>query len=69
VQDSEAKPDERLAYRIDDFCHVFGIGRTKTYQLINAGILKAVVVGGRRLIPREAAEALLKHGAPDNQAA
>jgi hypothetical protein len=54
---------------LDDFCHAFGLGRTKTYELINTGVLKTVVVGGRRLIPRESAEALLKQGAADNQAA
>jgi excisionase family DNA binding protein len=69
VQQTAAKSDERLAYRVDDFCHAFGLGRTKTYELINAGVLKTVVVGGRRLIPREAAEALLKQGATGNQAA
>jgi len=69
VQQTAAKSDERLAYRVDDFCHAFGLGRTKTYELINAGVLKTVVVGGRRLIPRESAEALLKQGATDTRAA
>lgn len=53
-------PDERRAYRINDFCRAFGLGRTKTYALIASGELKTVIVGGRRLVPREAAEALLK---------
>jgi excisionase family DNA binding protein len=57
------RPDERLAYRVNDFCRAVGLGRTKVYALIANGELKTVVVGGRRLVPREAAEALLKSGA------
>jgi excisionase family DNA binding protein len=51
--------DERRAYRIDEFCALYGLGRTKTYDLIKAGQLRTVLVGGRRLVPRDAAEALL----------
>ena len=31
-------------------CHALGLGRTKLYQLITAGDLKTVRVGGRRLV-------------------
>jgi len=68
MEQSATKPDERLAYRVDDFCRAIGLGRTKVYELISAGLLRTVVIGGRRLIPREAAEALLKNGAPDGRA-
>lgn len=50
---------EPRAYRVEDFCRTYGLGRTKTYALIKTGELKSVVIGGRRLIPKEAAEALL----------
>jgi len=51
---------ERRAYRINDFCKIFGIGRTGVYRLIKEGKLLSVMVGGRRLIPADQAEALLK---------
>jgi excisionase family DNA binding protein len=50
---------ERRAYRINDFCRAFGLGRTKVYELIGSGKLKTVTIGGRRLVPSDAAEALL----------
>ncbi len=50
---------EPRAYTVDNFCRAYGLGRTKTFELIKTGQLKSVVIGGRRLIPREAAEALL----------
>jgi excisionase family DNA binding protein len=61
--------DGRLAYRIDDFCRAIGLGRTKVYALIADGTLRTVVIGGRRLVPRDAAEALLSQGATDGRAA
>ena len=51
---------ERRAYRIDDFCRIFGLGRTGVYRLLKEGKLPSVVIGGRRLIPADAAEALLR---------
>jgi excisionase family DNA binding protein len=50
---------EKRAYRIDEFCAAFGLGRTKVYQLIKSGKLRSVLIDGRRLVPRDAAEALL----------
>jgi excisionase family DNA binding protein len=48
---------EKLAYTIPEFMDVSGLGsRTGVYQEINAGRLKTVKSGRRRLIPREAAE-------------
>lgn len=48
------------AYRVNDFCTAFGIGRTSAYKLIKTGVLKSNLVAGRRLIPADAAEELLK---------
>ena len=56
-EDRDVQP---RAYRINDFCSAFGLGRTKVYELIGSGKLRTVLVGGRRLIPAEAAEALLQ---------
>ena len=50
----------RRAYRINDFCREYGLGRTTAYKLIRAGKLPSVLIGGRRLIPADQAEALLK---------
>ena len=56
---------ERRAYRIKDFCSAYGISRTSTYEMIKSGELSSVKVAGRRLIPADVAEALLK-SAKDN---
>lgn len=45
--------------RINDFCRLYGLGRTKTYDLINQGVLRRVKVGGRSLITWESAQALI----------
>jgi excisionase family DNA binding protein len=50
---------QKRAYRIDEFCTAYGLGRTKVYELIKCGRLRTVLVGGRRLVPVEAGEALL----------
>ena len=48
---------EKLTYSIPEFQQLTGISsRTGVYQEINAGRLKTVKCGRRRLIPREAAE-------------
>jgi excisionase family DNA binding protein len=57
--------DQKRAYRVNEFCAAFGLGRTKTYDLIKAGKLRTVWVGGRRLIPRDAAEMLIAE--PDDE--
>ena len=54
-----ARPNEPLAYRVNEFCRVVGLGRTTVYALIAEGRLATVKVGNRRLIPRQAALALL----------
>jgi excisionase family DNA binding protein len=41
---------EPVLHPIKRFCHVYGVGRTKAYELINAGELDTVKVGRKRLI-------------------
>ena len=48
------------AYRVNDFCRLYGIGRSGVYKLLKEGKLPSVVIAGRRVIPRDAAEALLR---------
>ena len=48
------------AYRVNDFCRLYGIGRSGVYKLLKEGKLPSVIVAGRRLIPRDAAVALLR---------
>jgi excisionase family DNA binding protein len=57
--------DEKRAFRIDEFCAVYGLGRTKTYDIIKAGKLRTVLIGGRRLVPKDAAVALLAQSETD----
>lgn len=47
-------------YRVFEFCQSYGIGRTKTYQEIQAGRLKVFKCGRITLISMEAAEAWQK---------
>jgi excisionase family DNA binding protein len=52
--------DDVRALRVNDFCRRYGIGRSGVYKLLKEGKLPSVVIAGRRLIPRDAAEALLQ---------
>ncbi len=54
---------ERRAYRVNEACAAFRISRSTIYKLMAAGKLRTVRIAGRRLIPAEAAEALLRGGA------
>jgi excisionase family DNA binding protein len=50
---------EALAYRISDVPRVARIGRTRTYQLISEGKLRAVKCGRRTLIEADSLHAYL----------
>jgi excisionase family DNA binding protein len=56
---SSSGPNPNRAFRIDDFCRLYGVGRTTAYQEIAAGRLRAVKVGRRTLVTHDAAEAWL----------
>ena len=61
-------PSQPLAYRVNEFCRLIGLGRTSVYGLIADGTLPTVKIRGRRLIPRDAALALLsKRGDTDGK--
>lgn len=50
---------ERLAYTPHEACAALRIGRTKLYELLGSGHIKAVALGGKTLIPREALDAFM----------
>lgn len=52
--------NEKKALSVDAFCEIFSIGRTMAYEEMNAGRLKSIKVGRKRLIRAEAAEEWLQ---------
>lgn len=48
-----------VLHPISRFCELYGVGRTKTYELINAGDLETVKVGRKRLITEASARRAL----------
>jgi excisionase family DNA binding protein len=44
------------ALSIKNFCQMYGIGRSLTYELIGAGTLEAKKLGAKTLIDRASAE-------------
>lgn len=51
---------ERMAYTVNAALHALSIGRTKFYELVNAGELKLIKIGGRTLVPRSELERLTR---------
>lgn len=47
------------ALRVNEFCAAYGVGRATAYKLMKQGKLRTALIGGRRVIPVDAAEALL----------
>jgi excisionase family DNA binding protein len=60
---STTKPDDKRAYRINEAVAVYRLSRSTLYKLIANGTLRTVKIAGRRLIPRDAIEALFEGGA------
>jgi excisionase family DNA binding protein len=63
MQHTNVAPHQRRALRVKDAVVVYGVGRSKLYDLMKEGKLATVKIGGRRLIPCDNMEALLKVGA------
>jgi excisionase family DNA binding protein len=40
-----------LVHSVNEFCALLRIGRTKAYEMMNAGEISFVLIGGRRKIP------------------
>jgi excisionase family DNA binding protein len=56
------RPEEILALRVNEAVAVSGLSRSTLYELVKTGKLRAVKIGGRRLILRESLKALLLGG-------
>ena len=54
-------PDQKRAYSLKSFCDAHDVGRSKIYEEISAGRLKASKVGRRTIITVDNAEAWLKN--------
>lgn len=54
------QPGAPLAYSINEASRATSLGRTRLYQLIAAGQLKAIKIGNRTLIPAHALHKLLE---------
>ena len=52
-------PQMPRAYSLKNFCSAFGVSRSFVYSRIADGTIDSIRIAGRRLIPADAAEALL----------
>jgi predicted DNA-binding transcriptional regulator AlpA len=59
---SHAIRPEKRALTVQEFCAAYGPARSSVYKLMAEGKLRTVKVAGRRLIPVDVAESLLKPG-------
>ena len=46
----------RINWRIDEFCHAHGVGRSFVYEEIKRGELRVIKAGRRTLIPNGEAQ-------------
>jgi excisionase family DNA binding protein len=53
---------QRRVYQVNEATAAFRLSRSTLYKLMSVGTLRSVKVGGRRLIPVEALEALIAGG-------
>jgi excisionase family DNA binding protein len=56
------RPEEKIALRVSEAVAVSGLSRSTLYKLLSAEKLRAVKVGGRRLILRQDLCSLLQGG-------
>jgi excisionase family DNA binding protein len=61
-QNKRNEPDARRAYQVNEAAAAYGLSRSTLYKLMAIGKLRTVKIGGRRLIPVDAIEALLAGG-------
>ncbi len=61
--DSVQPETEKRAFHVKDAAKAYGWSRSTLYKMMKDGTLRSVRVGGRRLIPRDALEALIAESA------
>jgi hypothetical protein len=62
-QKSKAPDTSRIikaGYSVPEFCYGAGIGRSKAYELMTAGLIRFVTVGRRRIITDSPADFLAR---------
>ena len=57
MQSSPPHFDQRVNWRVDDFCRAHGIGRTLFYEEVKRGEIKPIKIGKRTLVPVSEAKA------------
>ena len=57
---------KRQGYNVAEWCVAFGRSRATAYKMMAEGTLRYVEFGGRRFIPNEAAEELLRGATSDS---
>jgi excisionase family DNA binding protein len=62
IHQTKQKDSERRVYSVREFCNAYRVSRSFAYKLMQIGKLRTISVGGRRLIPVEAAEELINGG-------
>ncbi len=55
----QAEDFAKRAYSMDEAARLYGPSRSSLYAMLRKGQLRSVKISGRRLIPRDALEALL----------
>jgi excisionase family DNA binding protein len=63
TRNTTVAPIERRALRINDAAAAYGIGRNTIYKLMSEGKLATIKIAGRRLVPCDNMEALLRERA------
>ena len=61
-QTEDISTTEKRAFHIKEAAMTYGLSRSTLYKQMKAGRLRTVKIGGRRLIPRDALEALIAEG-------
>jgi excisionase family DNA binding protein len=51
-----------LAFKTEDAARALSLGRGKILEMMREGVLRSVMIGGKRLIPRSELERLLAEG-------
>jgi hypothetical protein len=59
AQKQSVQPSERRAYTIPEYCAAYRMSRSHTYKMMARGKLRTVLIGGKRLVPVEAAAELM----------